>query len=152
MTLLKLPHGRRAAGAAAATLLLAGCSGYPQDVENTYDHVVQSHSLRAGIVAAPPSVMAEERALARRIATAHGARPRFAVEASELLLRDLEQGRLDVVIGRFATKSPWTGKVALTGPAGAVKPAKDEPVLRAAVRAGENHWLLEVDRDVGGTG
>jgi len=144
-----------AAGLLAAGLLaaaLAGCDDFPKDVENTTRSVEGSGVLHAGLVADAPAE-AGERALAERIAAAAHARAESETGSAEVLLHRLEQGELDLVVGRFAKASPWKGRVAFTKPASAEgSPPKQAPVLRAAVRSGENRWLLFVSDSLGRTG
>jgi hypothetical protein len=131
---------------AVLLLLLSGCDSFPRDIAGTMDHVTNSGILHVGIVADPP-VEADEKALAGKIAESTGVITDFESGSAEVLLHRLEEGELDLVVGRFAGASPWKKRVAFTqaratpGEAG-----KHEPVLRAAVRHGENRWLLFVGK------
>ncbi len=131
-------------------LALSGCKGFPNDIAGTMDGVTSTGILHAGIVADGPAE-ADERDLARTIAEAAGAEAEFQSASAEVLLRELEEGDLDIVLGKFAKASPWTARVALTSaPAAEGTPPPDEPVLRAAIRHGENRWLMFVSETVEG--
>ncbi|MEX0921727.1 MAG: hypothetical protein WD489_06070 [Rhodovibrionaceae bacterium] len=130
----------------AVLICLAACDGFPADPEATTERVTHSGTLRSGIVAAPGSEESLARGFVEKLAAAAGAEAKVKRGSAELLLKDLEQGGLDVVIGAFAKESPWRKRVALSPPLKAQEPPGDLPVLRAAVRSGENRWLLFVAR------
>lgn len=130
---------------AALAISLGGCDDFPNDIAGTMDSVRASGVMRTGLVASKGGE-ADERALANGIAEEAGVDVRFVEGSAEILLQRLEAGELDLVVGPFAKSSPWAGRVALTKPATAVAPPKDEIVLRAAVRPGENRWLIFVSR------
>ncbi|WP_431469224.1 hypothetical protein [Sphingosinithalassobacter sp. LHW66-3] len=144
------PRGWSLALALLTAPALAGCQDYPKDIADTYRQVEARGELRAGIVSAPADTMAREHALAARLAEEEGVALHTVEDSSALLVRALEQGEIDVVIGRFARETPWSGRVGISGAAGGGKPEKTAPVLRALVRAGENRWLMRVDRHLGG--
>jgi len=61
-------------------------------------------------------------------------------------LQRLDAGELDLVIGRFTADSPWTSEVAFA-PALSTTGAEDAPIeLKAAMRNGENRWIMTVER------
>ncbi|MCF1505601.1 hypothetical protein L0F51_17755 [Afifella sp. H1R] len=125
--------------------LLAGCDGFPKDIAGTMQNVKERGVLHAGIVADGPAE-GEERALAERVAQAADVMAEFEVGSDEVLLHRLEDGDIDLVLGEFAKASPWKKRVAFTAPAEAKSPSAHEPVLRAAVRPGENRWLMFVQK------
>lgn len=127
-------------------LMLAACDDYPRDIENTMQGVEQSGRLRAGLISAGDNSDTAERELVNRIAEAAGAEASFEEGSAETLFRRLEQGELDIVVGHIAKASPWKKRVALTKSAEAKSPPKKLPVLRAALRKGENRWLLFISR------
>lgn len=147
---------RRKVGRAAATALcvlalslaLAGCDDLPRDPEGTTEQVRDSGRLRAGIIATGNGPEEGEEDLAGRIAAAQGAETEVEVGSAETLLRKLQQGELDVVVGYFGGQSPWSSKVAFTRPKGGAESKSDVAVLRAAVRRGENRWLTQVELTV----
>ncbi len=129
---------------AFVVLSLAGCDDFPDDISGTMESMRTSGAMRAGVVAGGNG--AREAALARQIAQALNVRTSLQEGTTEALVERLEEGELDIVIGEFAKATPWSGRVALTGPARAVDPPQDHPVLRAMVRPGENRWLIFVTR------
>lgn len=147
---------RRAATGAVLLLaaLLAGCDAYPRDPEGTTERVQESGTLRGGVVATGNGPEDSERQLAERIAAeaGKGAEVELEVGSGETLLRKLNEGELDLVIGYFGDSSPWKSKVAFTKPKGGADAESQVPVLRAAVRRGENRWLILVERSVTGAG
>lgn len=66
------------------------------------------------------------------------------------MLRALEEMQLDLVIGVFPAKSPWSKRVKLTSAVARPEPDKETPVLRGAVPLGENRWLLSIERVIEG--
>ena len=135
---------------ALAMLALCGCDGFPNDIAGTMERVTGSGVMHAGIIA-DGAAEADEELLVERIGTAAGAEAQTESGSAEVLLHKLEEGELDIVVGEFAKASPWSGRVALTAaPQAEWEPAKHEPVLRAAVRNGENRWLMFVSRTIGG--
>lgn len=130
--------------AAVVLLGVAGCDGYPKDIEETTEHVLSRGTVRAGIVETDSSTQSAESDLAKAIAQAVGAQAALKTGSGEVLLHGLETGELDVVVGEFAKGSPWSGRVALTLPTEADDPESGEPVIRAAVPSGENRWLILV--------
>lgn len=142
--------GRAALGALAAlaTIGLAGCQDYPNDIAGTKARVEESGVLHAGLVA-DGAAERQERDLAQTIAGAAGVEAELETGSAASLLHDLEDGKLDLVVGEFAKASPWKKKVALSKAAiPGAKPDKHQPVLRAAIRKGENAWFLFVSRTI----
>lgn len=89
---------------------------------------------------------AAERALAR-LAAETGAQVRRTTGTGEALLPDLQNGRLDLVYGRFAGDSPWGTHVHFGPPLGGRKDAPaSQHQPRFAFRAGENGWIAEVGK------
>lgn len=66
---------------------------------------------------------------------------------AEGLLKGLEQGRLDLVLGRFEKKSPWLSLVTFSPPLRVEKEGKETFHLAAAMRNGENAWIGLVERE-----
>ncbi len=130
-------------------LSVAGCNAYPMDPEGTTQHIEETGSMRTGIVASPDMDEGAARDFAGRLARHLSAKPDYATGSAAILLRRLEEGELDIVVGDFAADSPWKEKAALTAPIVARNPPKDEPVLRGAVRKGENRWLMFIARNGG---
>ena len=128
---------------------LASCSDYPRDPESTLDRIRGERSFRVGLVA---PLGAERRepivdSLVARVAQASAASPRLEVGDMESLFDRLEQGELDMVVGRFEAKSPWTRYVSFGPPLRVEKQGKTEFHLTAAMRNGENAWIALVERE-----
>ena len=133
---------------ALAIFALVGCDGFPKDIAGTMKEITQSGVLHAGLVA-DGAAERQERDLAQTIAEAAGVEAELETGSAASLLHDLEDGKLDLVVGEFAKASPWKKKVALSKAAiPGAKPDKHQPVLRAAIRKGENAWFLFVSRTI----
>ncbi len=124
--------------------MMTACDDFPKDIAGTMDGVLTSGTMRTGVVADGAGV--EERALANRIASSLGVSPEFISGTTEELVRRLNEGEIDIIVGEFAKATPWAERAAMTGPVRAIDPPKDHPVLRALVRTGENRWLIFVSR------
>ena len=83
--------------------------------------------------------------MAAAIGSRAHADPEFRTAPAALLLRDLEDGDLDVVFGDFAKDSPWSSRVTLAPPPAGEDGASGEPLLRPALRKGENRWYMFVE-------
>ena len=123
------------------------CDSFPRDEAGTTEAVTNGE-LHAGLIA-DDQAEPDERYLALAVSEAAGAEAILEVASAESLLPRLEGGELDLVVGRFAGNSPWKDRVAFTSAADAASPPSDEPVLRAAVRPGENRWLIFITRTIG---
>lgn len=128
-------------------LLLAGCD-LPRDPDGTSDRVAAEGSFRVGLVARGEDRRgaAEQAAFLARLAATSHARPQIREGAMEPLLAMLEAGALDVVVGHFAETSPWEKRVTLAEPLATLPGVGGAHRLAAAVRNGENAWLMRVDR------
>ena len=129
--------------------VLAGCDDFPKDIAGTMNSVLESGRMRTGIVAGGTD--ADERAIAMQIASALNVSADYRTGSTEALVRQLNEGEIDIVVGEFAKATPWAERTALTAPARATDPPKDHPVLRALVRSGENRWLIFVSRTLKGS-
>lgn len=128
-------------------LLVAGCDNYPRDPEGTSDRIADSRQIRVGIAHLHD---ARDRAGARRIlehmSHESGARLAIRADAAERLLYDLEEGRLDLVIAPFHARTPWAAMVALSPPIVIHGRTNKGTQLRAAMRSGENRWIMRVEK------
>lgn len=136
-------RGARVLIAAAA---LGGCDALPRDPDGTSDRVRAGQVMRVGMV--DGVVDREDRAVALvdLVAKAAGARPVASHGPLEPLLLALEQGRLDLVVGPFAHDTPWQARVALAPPLAQAGGEADRFELRAAMKSGENRWIVLVER------
>ena len=136
---------RRATIGLAAAALLTACADLPRDPESTETLVRESGTIRLGWVeGAPP----EPKALAvlGNLQRATGAKVQRRNGDSEDLLRQLEEGQIDLVYGRFAMDSPWTTKVHLGHALGwRAEPPKHVTAPRFAYRNGENGWIMLIE-------
>lgn len=140
---------------AVAALLLAGCSlQVPADPEGTLDRV-SGGTLRVGVTDNPPwtddgdgaEPTGSEPALVAEFAGRIDADIEWTHGNEESLVADLEHGALDLVIGGFTDRTPWTEQVAMTVPyAEATGPRGETEKHVMLTRMGENRFLLELER------
>jgi hypothetical protein len=131
-----------------AALALAACDRLPKDPDGTLDRVRVERSFRVGLIAAGDEPVGAERARAflARVARATGAKPLMKQAASEPLLLELEDGKLDLVIGPLSPESPWVERVALLQPIG--EPVAPQHLLLTPIaRNGENRWIMLLERE-----
>lgn len=130
--------------AAAAT----ACADIPRDPERTEALVRESKTIRLGWVTGTPPQPKAETVLAQ-IERATGASTRRSEGDSEALLRDLEEGKIDLVYGGFAMASPWMKKVHLGKALGwRAEPPRHVAAPRFVYRNGENGWIMRVETAV----
>lgn len=129
-------------------LLLASCEDFPRDPENTLERVRSEHSFKVGLVA-PLGEQAEPKiaALLQRVSAETDALPQLKRGDAEPLLNQLEQGEIDLVIGRFEKKSPWAKLVTLGPPLERERHGKVEFHLAPVMRNGENAWISLIERE-----
>ena len=104
-------------------------------------------SFKVGLVAPLSSTDPKIDALLKRIAKVSGARGRVESGDAEPLLNRLEEGELDLVIGRFKASSPWKRLVSFSPPLRTEKQGKTKIRLVAAMRNGENAWIGLIERE-----
>jgi hypothetical protein len=131
--------------AAALAASLVACADMPRDPERTEALVRESKTIRLGVVAGTRSEPRAARAVAR-LEQVVGARAEPKEADSEMLLRELEEGKIDLVYGSFAMDSPWATRVHL-GKAldWRAEPPKHVATPRFAYRNGENGWIMRVE-------
>lgn len=123
-------------------LLLAGC-GIPRDIEGTSERIAATRVVRVGWDGGDA---ATARPFLDRLTGATGARLSFRRAPLEQLVHELDHDRLDVIVVPVRPDAALADEVALTDPL-AGPTAEDRPVaLRAAVRNGENRWLMTVEQ------
>lgn len=133
-------------GIFSAFLLLGACDPLPRDPAGTSARVTQKQSFTVAL--ADPTVRSEPEVakLVHEIERRTGAHARWLPGSGEALFRQLDDGTMDLVIGRFTADSPWATDVAF-GPTLSTSRATDTPLkLRAAMRNGENRWIMTVER------
>lgn len=128
---------------------LAACSELPKDPDGTLDRVLRDRSFRVGIVASAggEAVAARERAYVARVAAATGARPQIERDAAELLLMRLAEGEIDLVVGEFQHKGPWSTHVHMLPALSRAPIGGREAMVAAAAANGENRWIMLLDRE-----
>ncbi|MEA3008869.1 MAG: hypothetical protein QOJ91_561 [Sphingomonadales bacterium] len=134
--------------ALCAALALAACDRLPTDPDGTLDRIRSERSFRVGLIATgnAPIGAQRQRLFLARVARATAARPIVETGASEPLLLDLEDGRLDLVIGPLSSESPWVERVALLEPLGTA-PGPHKAVVTPIARNGENRWITLLERE-----
>lgn len=129
---------------AAAMLLAGGCDRFPDDPEHSLDNIRSRGVVRIGT---QPVLPPEAEELVRRIERATGARAQLREGALEPMLSELEKGKIDLVIAPFRKDTPWAAMTALSPPLRAERSGKAGTEWRAAMRSGENRWILLVETE-----
>jgi DNA-binding transcriptional LysR family regulator len=131
-----------------AALMLAACDRLPMDPDGTLDRIRSERHFRVGLIADGGKAVApdRQRLFLARVARSAGALPLFREGASEPLLIDLEEGKLDLVIGPLSPESPWISRVALLPPVGETA-APQRLALTPIARNGENRWIMLLETE-----
>lgn len=126
----------------------AACADLPRDPAGTTERVERTGKIIVGQISGD-NLSDQSAKILRRVAQRTHATVHIRQGAGEQLLTDLEEGRIDLVYGRFAKSSPWSANVHLGPPMGRRKiVGKDERVPRFAFRNGENGWITMVQREI----
>lgn len=123
---------------------LVACNALPRDPEGTLERVKTERRFSVGFI----GQVGEEPAagkLVAEIGKRTGARMLPRQGDSEALLQALVEGRADLVVGQFIKDSPWQTDVAFGPVLSRSGPNGEEIELKAAVRNGENRWLMLVE-------
>lgn len=154
---------RRLAPPLAAALLLTGCGvQIPKDPDGSLDSITRSGELRVGVSPNPPFTTLPEAPDAapggsevERVtgfARTLGAEPVWQVGGEEELVRRLEEGELDIVIGGLTDKNPHLTAAGTTRPY-LTTPEHGKQVKHVmAVVPGENALLSALERYLDGEG
>lgn len=136
-----------------SVMVTAGCGiRIPADPEGTLE-AVDGGTLRAGVspngdwirLGTDEPAGTEADAL-RAFARAHDAAVEWTVGSEEALVRDLENGDLDVVAGGLTDETPWTNKAGMTRPYAEATLADGSTVkLVMLVPLGENAFVSELE-------
>lgn len=123
-------------------LLLTACGDLPRDPDGTLERIENSKEIRVGATTAlPPKATRLLETIERRThATAH-----VTTGALEPMLARLDEGEVDLVLAPFRADSPLTTSTTLSP--SILRSGKGEKVTewRAAVKSGENRWLVLVE-------
>ena len=130
-------------GLAFVSLLLGGCGDYPRDPARSLDRIRAHGTIRVGVEQALPP---EGLRLLARIERAAGAKARLRKGSLEPLLASLEAGEIDLVVARFGRGTPWAATSALSPPIRSEGGGERVVEWRAAMRSGENRWIMLVER------
>jgi len=134
----------RGALLALAAIAVAGCDALPRDPEHTLANIEARGAIRVGAHDLPPEAMN----LLHNLETATGASVVVSDGATEPMLRRLDAGELDLVIAPFVKDTPSMTLAALS-PAIRSDGDPDDPIeWRAAMRGGENRWIMLVEHQV----
>ncbi len=137
-----------------SVLLLSGCGmAIPADPHGTLDRVVDGE-LRVGVSNNPPwtethdgrDPTGSEVRLIEQFAAQLGAEIEWTDGGESALVRALERGDLDLVIGGILDDTPWSERAAVTRP---YAETTDEHGMHQKhamlVRMGENGFLVELE-------
>lgn len=133
-------------------LVFAIACGLPRDPDGTLERVrggvmrVGVAESRPWIIVSPSGAEGVEATLVKAIADSLGASIEWIRKSESELLTDLEERKLDLVLGGLTDDSPWKTKVALTKPFYEDPRTKKKHVMAAP--PGENAWLVFVERQL----
>jgi len=128
------------------SLLLPACNALPRDPEGTEQAIRDQKRIRVGLVPGPQGLgRAASARLLGQLESRMQARAHIVSGATEPLLRALDQGDIDIVLSPFDAKTPWATLVALTPPIAASGEGEKRVEIRAAMRNGENRWIMTVE-------
>lgn len=139
---------RRTALSLCFALAVAGCGDFPRDAEGTLERIRAERTLRVGLIAPVSAAEPKVAALLGAIGDETGARPQPSSGEAETILKRLEEGEIDLAIGRFDKKTLWASSVDIGPPLRVEREGKREIHLAPAMRNGENAWVMLVERTV----
>lgn len=143
--------------AVAASAFLTGCSGgFPADPHGTLERA-QGGTLRVGVADNPPWTDTDtdsgrdpsgvEVDLVERFAESIDAEIAWMEAGESALVRELEHGALDLVIGGILDETPWAERAAVTRHYTETTSERGERERRVMlVRMGENALLVHLER------
>ena len=137
----------------AALLALTGC-GIPRDPDGTFDAARERGELIVGASHTPPVLLVDgdavsgpEAELIEEFAAAHEMSVTWVPGGEEKLVRMLEHGDIDLMVGGLTAKSPWSSKVGLTRPWMTDTDEYGEPLDRVVgAPLGENALIAALER------
>lgn len=124
-------------------IILTACDALPRDVAGTSDRVARTGEVRLGL---PGPVSGDARRFA--IALARETKARIVTRRSDLetLIGELQDGKLDVVVGPVRADGGLATEVTLAPPLDGSDEGDHPIVVRAAARNGEHRWVMTVER------
>lgn len=129
-----------------AILLLAACDMLPRDPAGTSKRIAEKRTFTVALADPTVHEAPQVLTLVHEVERRTNAKAQWLPGAGEALFQQLDDGTLDLVIGRFTTESPWAMDVAF-GPPLSTTGTKEAPLqLKAAMRNGENRWIMTVER------
>jgi hypothetical protein len=133
----------------SALVTAVSCSDVPKDTESTLQRIKAERAFRVGLISAEatPATDPKVQALIRSVARTVQASPQLESAEAEVLMPRLEEGELDLVIGRFEKKSPWASLVTIGPPLRKLREGKIEWRMAPAMRNGENAWIALIERE-----
>lgn len=155
------PRPRRVTALLTSVLLLTGCGvQIPADPDGTLDTVRRSGELTVGVSPNPPFTTLPESPdgppggpevdLVTGFAESLGAEPVWVVGGEEELVRQLEEGEIQVLVGGLTAKNPHLTSTGMTRPY-VTTPEHGEQVKHVmAVVPGENALLSALERYLDG--
>jgi hypothetical protein len=129
-------------------LLLSSCGEYPRDPEDTLKLVQDRGTFRVGLISGGHMTSEKDQMLIDRIAKATKARPILSSGQAEPLLLDLEEGKLDLVLGTFDEKTPWATRLTVGPALTRSLSGKTSHHLAPVMRNGENAWISLIESEV----
>lgn len=126
-------------------VVLGACSQIPRDQDRSLERVRQEDRFSVGVISGSSDGERRGLVLVDHVARATGARPVIQHGSAEPLLEDLEQGRLDLVVGSMSQKSPWRARVHFLLELS--HRSTDRPAAVAMARNGENAWIAILHRE-----
>jgi ABC-type amino acid transport substrate-binding protein len=133
----------------SALLTAASCTDFPKDTESTLQRIKTERTFRIGMIssASAPTADLKVQAFLQAVIKAARASPQVTQGEAEVLLPQLEEGKLDLVIGRFEKNSPWSSRITIGPPLRKLKEGKTEWRVAPAMRNGENAWIALIERE-----
>lgn len=133
-------------------LLVAGLAGLtvtacdlPKDPEDTTSEV-RGGVLKAGLLRGANTE--RDQAIVRRLAQQLDAEAEFQTGEAHQLVRAVERGDIHVIGGGLPAATPFKSHLGLSRPAGRLSGSPEGSKRVLAVRAGENGFLVELNRAI----
>lgn len=133
--------------ALALFLLAGGCDALPRDPGGTLKRIEATRRLVVGVAAGLPMSRTDRPArLIEALERRTGAHAEVRRGAAEPLFVALRNGRIDLVIAPVAADSPWATEISFGPPLATTGDGEERLDLVAAMRNGENRWIMLVER------